>query len=83
MRFHIHPHARERMQERGADEEEVGATLEKGEQFKAKFGRMGFRRNFPFNRERRGKFFTTKQVELYAIQENDAWLVITVLTRLF
>ena len=43
MRVHIHPHARERMQERGADEEEIMATLERGEQFKARFGRVGFR----------------------------------------
>ena len=71
------------MQERGTNEVEVRATLERGEQFKAKFDRMGFRRNFPFNRERGGKFFTTKQIELYAIQDNDAWVVITVLTRFF
>ena len=83
MRVHIHPHARERMQERGADEEEIMATLERGEQFKARFGRVGFRPNFPFNKERRGRLFATKQVELYAIQENDAWVVITVLTRFF
>ena len=71
------------MQERGATEEEVRATIENGERYPAKFGRVGYRRNFPFNRERRGKFFTTKQVELFAIQEKDNWIVITVLTRFF
>lgn len=71
------------MQERGANEEEIRAALERGEQFKARFGRMGFRRNFPFNKERGGRFFATKQVELYAIQANDVWVVITVLTRFF
>ena len=83
MVVHIHPHARERMEERGADEDEITATIENGERYPAKFGRIGFRRNFSFNKERRGKFYTTKQIELYAVQEQDGWLVITVLTRFF
>lgn len=71
------------MQERGAEEDEIISTIEKGERYPAKFGRTGFRRNFTFNNERRGKFYATKQIELYAIEEQDAWLVITVLTRFF
>lgn len=46
MVVHFHPHARERMRERGTTEDEVRATVEQGEQFPAKFGRTGFRRNF-------------------------------------
>lgn len=49
MTVRFHPHARERMQERGATEEEVRATVEQGEQFPTKFGRIGFRRNFRFD----------------------------------
>ena len=49
MKVDIHPHARERLAERGATEAEVMATVEGGEQFPAKFGRAGFRRNFAFN----------------------------------
>ena len=49
-RVRIHSHARERMEERGATEEEVIETVRKGERFPAKFGRTGFRRNFPFRR---------------------------------
>jgi hypothetical protein len=51
MAVRFHPHARMRMQERGATEEEVTATVEHGERFPAKFGRFGFRRNFPFGAE--------------------------------
>ncbi|MCU0561683.1 MAG: DUF4258 domain-containing protein [Desulfobacterales bacterium] len=83
MVVHIHPHAKERMEERGASEDEITATIEKGERYPAKYGRIGFRRNFVFNEIRRGKFYATKQVELYAVQEQDRWLVITVLTRFF
>jgi hypothetical protein len=36
--------------------------------FSAKFGRVGFRRNFTFDSEWRGRYFGTKQVEAYAVQ---------------
>ena len=41
---HFHPHALERLSERGATEEEVRATILEGETFSAKYGRTGFRR---------------------------------------
>lgn len=71
------------MGERGASEAEVEATVRTGERITARFGRTGFRRNFPFDGEWRGKRYTTKQVEAYAVPEGDTWLVITVLTRYF
>jgi len=83
MVIRIHPHAKERMKERGATEDEVVATIEKGECFPAKFGRTGFRRNFAFENRRRGKHYHTKQVEVYAVQEDNEWVVITVITRYF
>jgi hypothetical protein len=79
----LHPHARERMQERGATEEEIQATVAQGEQFPARFGRTGFRRNFQFDQEWRGRHYRTKQVEVYAVQQGTDWLVITVITRYF
>ena len=71
------------MEERGASETEVEAAVRTGERIAARFGRTGFRRNFPFDGEWRGKRYATKQVEAYAISEGDTWLVITVLTRYF
>lgn len=82
MEIQLHPHARERLKERGATEEEVFETVKKGEQFPAKFGRMGFRRNFMDHHKWRGKLYTAKQIEAYAVQEN-GWLVITVLVKFF
>ena len=79
----LHPHALERLRERGASEDEVIETVQHGEQFPAKFGRVGFRRNFRFDNQWRGKECTTKQVETYAVKESDSWLVITVITRFF
>ena len=79
----LHPHAQARLAERGATQDEVIATVRQGEQFPAKHGRTGFRRNFPFGGQYRGHTFTTKQVEAYAIQAGQEWLVITVITRYF
>jgi len=71
------------MEERNATEHEVKAAVEKGERFPARFGRTGFRRNFPFAGEWRGKSYKNKQIEVYAIQEGNDWMVLTVITRFF
>jgi hypothetical protein len=80
----LHPHAQTRLIERGAIEEEVIATVEGGATFPAQLERTGFRRNFPFNAEWRGKFYATKKVEAIAVKENEEdWLVITVIVKFF
>jgi hypothetical protein len=71
------------MAERGATDVEVSATIQGGERFEAKYGRTGFRRNFVFEREWYGRFYRTKQVEAYAVVDNEAWLVISVIVRYF
>ena len=83
MQVRIHPHAVARMLERGTAADEVAATVELGEQFAARFGRTGFRRNFSFDAEWRSKPYATKQVEVYAVREGADWLVITVIVRYF
>ena len=83
MSVRLHPHAKERLSERGATEEEITTAIETGETFMAKFGRTGFRRNFAFGRLWKGKVYATKQVEVYAVKEGDDWLAITFVTRFF
>lgn len=82
MQVRLHPHAQSRLAERGATETEVVATVTAGEQFPAKYGRTGFRRNFAFDAEWRDRLYATKQVEACAVPE-DGWLVITVSVRYF
>ena len=82
MAVRLHPHAATRILERGATEAEVIATVEQGEQFAAKLGRSGFRRNFAYNSTWRGRFYLNKQVEAIAVDEN-GWLVITAVVRYF
>ena len=79
----IHPHARERMSERGATSGEVEQAVNEGEQFPAQFGRQGFRRNFAISGLWRGKAYSTKQIEAYAVFENNEWLVIAVIVKYF
>lgn len=83
MEVRLHPHSRERITERGASEEEVAATVESGERFPARFGRVGFRRNFAYNGAWRGRTYATKQVEAIAVQQPGGWLVITVMVKFF
>jgi len=78
----FHPHAMERMLERGATEDEVRSAIEGGERFVAKYGRLGFRRNYPFDAEWRSKRYANKQLEVYAIEKKD-WLVITVIVKYY
>ncbi len=78
----LHLHATGRLDERGATEAEVIATVQDGETFPAKFGRTGFRRNFVFDAQWRGRYYATKQIEAFAVEE-DGWLVITVITKFF
>ena len=79
----FHHHALDRLAERGATQDEVVATIEAGERFPAKFGRSGFRRNFSFEGTWRGRFYGTKQVEAYAVEERGQWLVNTVSVKYF
>jgi len=83
MAIKIHPHSAERMKERGTNEKEVKKTIETGERFPVKFGRTGFRRNFSFNGIWNNKSYNTKQVEVIAVNEDDNWVVVTVLVKYF
>jgi hypothetical protein len=71
MKIKLHPHAKERLIERGATETEIRDTIATGEIFPAKFGRTGFRKNFSFGRIWREKIYATKQVEVYAIRDKE------------
>jgi len=81
MKFHAH--AVIRMIERGTSAEEVAAAVSGGERFAAKFGRQGFRRNFDFGGLWRGRHYHMKQVEAFAIWEDNDWLVISVIVKYF
>jgi hypothetical protein len=55
MKIAIHPHAAQRMRERGATAAQVRQTVSSGHPTPAKFGRIRFRHVFPFDRMWNGK----------------------------
>jgi hypothetical protein len=79
----IHPHASERAPERGVSEEEIVETVRTGESFPVKFGRMGFRKTFVYDRIWRERRYANKEVEAIAVEISDGWLVLTVIARYF
>ena len=83
MSIEIHPHARERMAERGATENEVVETVETGEKFPAKFGRIGYRHNFSFDGIWNGRRYNSKQVEAYIAGKGNDLIVVTVFVKYF
>ena len=83
MSVRFHPHALERLSERGATKEDVVATIRSGEQFPARFGRTGFRKSFRYDAAWQGRIFATKEIEAIAVREDEGWLVLTVLTRYY
>lgn len=79
----FHPHALERLSERGATKEEVIAAITDGGHFPARFGRSKFQKSFPFHSTWQGRFYTTKGIEAIVVPEGEDWLVITVVTRYY
>jgi hypothetical protein len=83
MNVRVHPHARDRLGERGVTEAQVVSTVESGTRSPARYGRTRFRRDFAFDAEWRGRRYRTKRVDAFAVEENEGWLVITVIARYF
>ena len=83
MNVKLHPHAVERAAERGTTEGEIIETVLHGEHFPAKHGREGFRRTAIFNSTWQDKHYYAKQIECYAVNEVDDWIVISVLVKYF
>jgi hypothetical protein len=81
--IHLHPHAVDRLALRGVTEREVIEAVRIGERFEAKYGRTGFRAVFVRPFVRRGKSYPAKEVQAFAVWEDESWLVISIKTRFF
>ena len=71
-------HALDQMPDRGATRDEVEAAIKTGELAPAKSKRISYRKNFPFNKEWKGKTYGIKQVMPIVIEESDRIIVVTV-----
>jgi hypothetical protein len=81
MDIFIDPHTLERAEERGTDENEIIDVINTGFSIPAKYDRSGKAKIYSFQKQRHGKFYNQKRVEIfYTIVKNR---VITVTVYVF
>ncbi len=78
MKIQIDPHALERAEERGTNEEEIEDVVQTGSVMPAKGGRISKAKVFSFGRERHGKFYEHKRVQVVYIVEKNVIITVTV-----
>ncbi len=78
MKIHIEPHTLERAEERGTDRAEIIEVIETGLPVEAKYKRIGKSKIFNFQRQRLGKYYEQKRVEVFYNIENDEITTVTV-----
>ncbi len=83
MTIKIHPHAAQRMRERGATAAQVRQTVVQGTSSAAKFGRTKFSRVFAFGKKWNGKHYARQEIEAFAATIPEGWLVVTVIVKYF
>jgi Domain of unknown function (DUF4258) len=78
MQIQIEPHTLQRAIERGASEVEIIETLNTGLNIEAKSERLCKTKVFPFEKERNGKFYKEKKLEIYFLIDQEKIFTITV-----
>jgi len=78
MEIRLVEHAKERVNERGASEDEISVVLLRGQEVKVKKGRRSKELVFDYNKEWLGKHYSQKKVRVIYVEEGDEMVVITV-----
>ncbi|MBN1867550.1 DUF4258 domain-containing protein [Candidatus Sumerlaeota bacterium] len=78
MKVRVDPHTLERARERGTSQEEIEDVVETGFAIPAKFGRMAKAKVFDFGRNRHGKRYEQKRVEVVYVVEESLAVTVTV-----
>jgi len=78
MEIKIEPHTVERAEARGTSREEISDVLENGFEIPARGNRKGKARVYDFKRERLGKYYEQKRVEVIYAEEKDTVVTVTV-----
>ena len=78
MKIQIEPHTLARAEERGAFLNEIEETLNTGISLTAKQRRFAKSKVFTFEKERNGKFYQKKKLDVYYVIENDVIITVTV-----
>jgi len=78
MKIQIEPHTLQRAEERGTNKEEIEIVLERGSEIPARGNRKAKAKVFSFKKERLGKFYEEKRVEVIYIEEENTIITVTV-----
>jgi hypothetical protein len=78
MKVQIEPHTLERAEERGTNIEEIKVVLEFGTEIPACGNRKAKAKVFSFKRERLGKYYEEKRVEVIYVEDGDLIITVTV-----
>lgn len=78
MEIRIDPHTAARATERGTDEVEIKDVIETGDPVPTRPGRLRKAKVFAFDRERFGKTYPQKRVEVVYVMEQDVAVTVTV-----
>lgn len=78
MEIRIDPHTLERALERGADESEIRDVIANGDVIPAKYNRFARARVYPYGKERLGKSYAEKRIEVVYIVEQETIVTVTV-----
>jgi hypothetical protein len=78
MKIQIEPHTLLRAEERGTKIEEIQIVLEQGTEIPARGNRKAKAKVFTFKKERLGKYYEEKRVEVIYVEENNTIITVTV-----
>lgn len=78
MKIQIEPHTLQRAEERGTTIEEIQIVLEQGMEIPARGNRKAKAKVFTFKKERLGKYYEDKRVEVIYVEEADTIITVTV-----
>lgn len=79
----IHPHALQRMEERGATREEVLETIETGRMSPGKFDRRIHEMTCAYGDFWRSQLYEYKHIEVYSIEDGEDVIVVTVVVKYY
>ena len=71
MKIQIEPHTLQRAEERGTNIEEIQFVLEQGTEIPPRGNRKAKAKVFSFKKERLGKYYEEKRVEVIYIEEDE------------
>ncbi len=78
MNIIIEPHTLERAETRGATIEEIIEVIKNGDDFPAKYGKLGKMKIFDFKKERNSKYYQQKRIEVIYLKKEENIITVTV-----